>query len=602
MKRNAILLTLCLFFISTIANATVIIGRTNNVFVGSTITVDRVNTKTQVLGTNAAVSNWPNLYSVNGISNNININFDSSFSSETNGNIISYKLSGDISTTNIHLTGITNTFIIYNYSNKTNAWYSRDRNVTWYSLTNPGFDLKGNWSIRDENTIYACTAVSNNSQVYISTNRASTWTIFTKSGLSYFGNACQVHPENGNDLFATAGPTEATRSLYKFDFDLYQWNEVSPRDLQQVTRLIAIDENILLYSVTNSSYSIGAAKSIDGGNTWTTISDGNVNSIASSDGNIIYITRTGAPEVNGVWRSINGGTDWTRVLTFSGNNMSWVDTYDGVNVVASYSNTPPDLNYYISTNSGADWVNADSLISTNAGVCSIFSGTATATRIIDAFGTDGGSGSINNFGITDADAYRGDWGNIISNWGNHATAGYVTNSVANHITTNDTNQWTTAYEWGDHSTNHYVTNTVVDRVTSTDTNQWATAYGWGNHATNNYANKIYQTISNIDVSGVLTTISVVESAPIYYVDVDQDTEIEWDLDGLNLNGQAATWEAWFKVATPSVTLTLPSSTDVYYLEEPDPSTTEDNQIHYTVWRAFITGATVNVWCNQWRTK
>lgn len=70
----------------------------------------------------------------------------------------------------------------------------------------------------------------------------------------------------------------------------------------------------------------------------------------------------------------------------------------------------------------------------------------------------------------------------------------VTNEVAADITSDDTNNWTTAYGWGDHSTNGYLTvetdpvfsTSVAASVTVSDTSNWTTAYSWGDHATNGY--------------------------------------------------------------------------------------------------------------------
>jgi len=76
-------------------------------------------------------------------------------------------------------------------------------------------------------------------------------------------------------------------------------------------------------------------------------------------------------------------------------------------------------------------------------------------------------------------------------------------SIASGISSGQTNNWNTAYGWGNHATAGYLTNfteteplftnSVAAGITSGQTNNWNTAYGWGNHASAGYLTSFTET-------------------------------------------------------------------------------------------------------------
>lgn len=115
---------------------------------------------------------------------------------------------------------------------------------------------------------------------------------------------------------------------------------------------------------------------------------------------------------------------------------------------------------------------------------------------------------------------------------------------------------------------------------------------------------IYQDSTSLATIATITnTITVIPTIPIYKLTVTNLTSvIAFDISNLNLTDKVATWETFITVATTNVSLAYPSTNLVYYVTTPTLSTTTSNQTLYAVWRAFITGTTTNIFCNQWLSK
>lgn len=73
---------------------------------------------------------------------------------------------------------------------------------------------------------------------------------------------------------------------------------------------------------------------------------------------------------------------------------------------------------------------------------------------------------------------------------------------------------------------------------------------------------------------------------IYRVNATGDMTLSFDLSRLDLDGKAVTFETWITVATPSVSVTLPSVSEVDYLAPPDTGTSADNETLFLAWRVF----------------
>ena len=113
-------------------------------------------------------------------------------------------------------------------------------------------------------------------------------------------------------------------------------------------------------------------------------------------------------------------------------------------------------------------------------------------------------------GLTNSDITN--W-NAAYSWGNHASAGYLTNftetdpiflaSAANSVTATNLSNWNTAYSWGNHASAGYLTNftetdpiflaSAANSVTATNLSNWNTAYSWGNHASAGYLTNFTET-------------------------------------------------------------------------------------------------------------
>ena len=129
---------------------------------------------------------------------------------------------------------------------------------------------------------------------------------------------------------------------------------------------------------------------------------------------------------------------------------------------------------------------------------------------------------INNQRITE-------W-NTAHSWGNHADAGYLTEtteyvetdpvftaSPAGSITTGNITAWDQAHGWGDHSSENYLTDyTETDPVfkasaaytiTTGNITSWNTAHSWGDHSSENYLKEYTETdpVFTAHISSSITT-------------------------------------------------------------------------------------------------
>nr|WP_294897862.1 hypothetical protein [uncultured Pedobacter sp.] len=149
--------------------------------------------------------------------------------------------------------------------------------------------------------------------------------------------------------------------------------------------------------------------------------------------------------------------------------------------------------------------------------------------------------NINDFfsgGITITGYNKTNWDTAYS-WGNHASAGYATESwttvnFASLTGYNKTN-WDTAYSWGNHASVGYATEswTTANFASLTGYNKtnWDSAYSWGNHSSAGYATEAY-TIANfqpLEDQRLSTANSVV------FAEIKAVTKLE-------IPGTANTWQ------------------------------------------------------------
>ncbi len=86
-----------------------------------------------------------------------------------------------------------------------------------------------------------------------------------------------------------------------------------------------------------------------------------------------------------------------------------------------------------------------------------------------------------------------------------------------------------------------------------------------------------------------TTVQVVPTRGIYNLQVQGDSDISFDLSSIDITNNVARWETWINVYSPSVTVSLPSSSIVQYLETPDLTTTTLNELLQISWQAWMDG-------------
>jgi len=150
------------------------------------------------------------------------------------------------------------------------------------------------------------------------------------------------------------------------------------------------------------------------------------------------------------------------------------------------------------------------------------------------------------------------WNSAYS-WGDHSSAGYLTNSfaetdpiftasAASGVTTDKISNWDSAYGWGDHSQAGYLTGaneidpvfaaSAASGVTTDNISNWDSAYGWGDHASAGYITSSAETDWNTAYgwgnhanAGYLTTSSA-ETDPIFSASaasgVTTDNISNWD--------------------------------------------------------------------------
>ena len=86
-----------------------------------------------------------------------------------------------------------------------------------------------------------------------------------------------------------------------------------------------------------------------------------------------------------------------------------------------------------------------------------------------------------------------------------------------------------------------------------------------------------------------TTVQVVPTRGIYNLHVQGDSDISFDLSSIDITNNVARWETWIKVFAPGMTVGLPSTNAVQYLETPDLTTTTANELMQISWQAWMDG-------------
>jgi hypothetical protein len=117
--------------------------------------------------------------------------------------------------------------------------------------------------------------------------------------------------------------------------------------------------------------------------------------------------------------------------------------------------------------------------------------------------------------------------------------------------------------------------------------------------------KLYQPIGSAISTGAAMVVAPTSSVQHLTIAGSSPVDVAWDLSGLNLTGQAATWEAWITVENAGTQVSFPAPLNatglrVHYLSGTNqPTTSANGETIYSVWRAFKLGSQTNLICNQW---
>jgi len=90
------------------------------------------------------------------------------------------------------------------------------------------------------------------------------------------------------------------------------------------------------------------------------------------------------------------------------------------------------------------------------------------------------------------------------------------------------------------------------------------------------------------------TIALDAGKVIYTVAATNDTTLAFDFSAVDLAANVARWETWIDVASTNVSVSLPGTNVVQYLEVPDLSTTVEPQTLQVAWQAWAVGAVTNI--------
>jgi len=90
------------------------------------------------------------------------------------------------------------------------------------------------------------------------------------------------------------------------------------------------------------------------------------------------------------------------------------------------------------------------------------------------------------------------------------------------------------------------------------------------------------------------TIALDKSKVIYTVAATNDTTLAFDFSAVDLTANVARWETWIDVASTNVSVALPGTNVVQYLEAPDLSTTVEPQTLQVAWQAWAVGGATNI--------
>ncbi len=90
------------------------------------------------------------------------------------------------------------------------------------------------------------------------------------------------------------------------------------------------------------------------------------------------------------------------------------------------------------------------------------------------------------------------------------------------------------------------------------------------------------------------TIALDAGKTVYQVAATNDTTIAFDFSAVDLSANVARWETWVDVVSTNVSLTLPGTNVVQYLETPDLSTSAQPQTLQIAWQAWAVGAVTNI--------